>query len=551
MLPVERAVQLTKNYGTPECNRYRRQIFASHEYLAPALARYYCEIAEKSSHVEANRVLKKLHKQLTLGRTFLGLYIDSPPEDVRSFAEQRTTELIKSYYGYNKKYGPKSALEHLIGKLAECDLALPVNDPYTAKPEELAGAIARALDSDWWRRQIRKRQDFILEQVQITIGNVHLKAGIYISQDGVRRKCQQWQRNEDLLKSLEATNDLGEVFNLFDVVNRSVSNLTNRRNEMMTRISGAEAVAKGRGDQSVFYTITAPSKYHRHMAKPCKPNPKYEDFSPLDTQLYLNTVWKRIRAKLKRDGIEIYGLRVVEPHHDGTPHWHLLLFIRPDQRAAVEKIFRYYALQEDPNEKGARLRRLKIENIDPKKGSAVGYIAKYIAKNIDGKDVGEDLYGRDAIESAVRIRAWASNWNIRQFQFIGSPSVTVWRELRRAATDEVVQKTISKIDDCRLDELVQAADSGDWAAYIELSGGPATKLSKQPLRAFQVERDRPNKYGEATQKILGLIYAGAKKIVTRVRTWTIGPTPPAASLSVSELCFSSGGANAPPLEFCQ
>ncbi|MBY6221538.1 replication endonuclease [Marinobacter nauticus] len=63
--------------------------------------------------------------------------------------------------------------------------------------------------------------------------------------------------------------------------------------------------------------------------------------------------------------------------------------------------------------------------------SATGYVAKYISESIDGYEVGEDSYGNDAVESAARIRAWASIWGIRQFQFMGSPNVTVYRELRR------------------------------------------------------------------------------------------------------------------------
>lgn len=103
--------------------------------------------------------------------------------------------------------------------------------------------------------------------------------------------------------------------------------------------------------------------------------------------------------------------------------------------------------------------------------SPVSYIAKYIAKNFDGEHVGEDLYGQDAVESATRIRTWASNWKIRQFQPIGGPSVTVWREARSFAGIEQAASVLDAIDSEHLKKLIAAANSGDWKTFVKLFGG--------------------------------------------------------------------------------
>ncbi|MDF6450821.1 replication endonuclease, partial [Escherichia coli] len=123
------------------------------------------------------------------------------------------------------------------------------------------------------------------------------------------------------------------------------------------------------------------------------PNRKYDGTTPGEARAYLSDMWAKLRAWLDRRGIKLYGFRIAEPNHDGTPHWHLLVFCEPGKQGMVRKGFREYALRDSGTEAGAAEHRCRFVSIDWSRGSAAGYIAKYVSKNIDGYRVEKDLYG--------------------------------------------------------------------------------------------------------------------------------------------------------------
>lgn len=350
---------------------------------------------------------------------------------------------------------------------------------------KVMGVIRRACDESWWKPKLRRLHNRQIETISRLLNQVSKYRGIYASNITVENFKSQWKSSRELLENTLATNELDYSVSLAELSDLNVSNPKIRKAELMVRIRGFEDYATKHGYSAVFLTMTTPSKYHRCFAKSGAENPKWQGATPLDGQDYLNRTFQRIRASLNRDKITPFGFRVAEPHHDGTPHWHLLLFVENEQQQQLVETFQEYCLQEEGDEQGAKERRFKVEYIDPDKGSATGYIAKYVAKGIDGEGIEHDLYGTESVTAATRIRVWASCWGIRQFQQIGGVGVTPWRELRR----------LSKITDESLEwveEIRQAADDSDWGRYTELMGGVFCKRDDQLIRLLYQYKKQSN-----------------------------------------------------------
>ena len=369
----------------------------------------------------------------------------------------------------------------------------------------------------------------------IAAGYVSKVASPYCSDPCFKEWIAQKKANFEYLQAMELEDqDTGERTSLLDKVMGSTSNPKNARAELMVRMRGFEDMAKEMRLVGMFYTLTAPSRYHSSHVKSGKRNDKYRDASPRQTQKYLCKVWARVRAKWGREGIRAFGFRVAEPHHDGTPHWHLLLFLRPEEVEFATAVFRKHALKEDGYEPGAQEHRFTVTPIDEKFGSATGYIAKYISKNIDGYGMDgelDDESGQPVKEMAKRVRAWASRWNIRQFQQIGGAPVTTWRELRRLGNRELVLHP-------EIEEARAAADASDWPGYNHAQGGPLVSRDCLRVRISYEYTEEGNDYGDTVAKITGVycpLTIRESVIFTRTTDYKIVPKRKPAPVEVLTL----------------
>lgn len=378
------------------------------------------------------------------------------------------------------------------------------------KPKEAGEywpAVRRMLCRRWWLRALRRVVAHDCEAAAVRAGLVRRGLWCYCSQDQLQRRRQQRARQQAAIDAALLTDtDTGEQCDLSAVVEGSVANPAIKRGELMVRIKGADEYARAQGWACEFWTVTCPSRYHAQVTHGAtsEPNPRYCGATPREAQAHLREVWARARASWDRRGLQVAGLRTAEPHHDGCPHWHLIVYGPEDDLAAARDILRDYALRDAPDEAGAQMRRFVHLASD---GNGASYAAKYISKNIDGANLGADRdteTGRKLSKMAERVTSWAAAWRIRQFQFFGMPGVTAWRALRRVS--EVAKSAA-------LEAARSAADVGDWCGYWSAVGSDGLAIIKDDGRLTE--------YGDkGAGRVVG-VSDGLADAMLAVRAWVI------------------------------
>lgn len=363
--------------------------------------------------------------------------------------------------------------------------------------------LARLIDDVWWLRNLRNAHARAREVAAINAGMVHRHGDLYVSDDTLERRGQQVRRNQKTLENITMQSESGQRMTLADIAKAGMANQANRRAELMTRIAGFEELSIKYGHKALFVTITCPSRMHA-VLKNGKPNPKYDGTKPDEAQRYLVECWARARARLHFYGVKVYGLRVAEPHHDGCPHWHVILFYKPSDntKGRLQDAIRLPFLQDSFSEEGAQKNRVKFVHINPLRGSAAGYVMKYVAKNIGGiEGENSDEANTPSEKAAARVEAWASTWRIRQFQQVGGHSVTVWRELRRVDESEA-QRASLVIQKAWMTAQKIADKKASFGAFVESMGGLEISPRQSMVCAHDDYVTKRGRYGETVVRVV-------------------------------------------------
>ncbi|EGJ8606901.1 replication endonuclease [Salmonella enterica] len=466
--------------------------------------------------------------------------VDGDESDAALLAQDLAEFLCDEVEHLNRTLRDESAQE-LLGVLYSMAAGVtehfkadpPEWDRFTRKkltPEQLKIAISKMISVRFWSRHFRTFTRRWREHLYIAVGDVRRQRSVICSPQWVQHWLASRKRGREIMAETDLEDDeTGETLPLLSAVDASVSNNEKRRAEMMTRVKGMEELAEldNLAQDSdyigLFFTWTAPCQYHSWL-ETGRRNRKWNGASPRETQRYFTRTFKNCSTALARRDVHIFGMHITESHHDGTPHWHGVIFVRKEQEATLREVFESYANAENcsahkPGASPAQS-QLMIKPINKRLGSATAYITKHICRNIEGYAPGgtDKETGRPWTELARHSAAWASLWGIKQFQFIGGPPVSVWRELRKLS-DQKKADSVSPV----FGELHRAAGSGEWATYTRLQGGLLATRKNLTMRTWYKPGEEPDECGQYTATIKGVYLQGSNKppVTTRTRKWKV------------------------------
>ena len=172
--------------------------------------------------------------------------------------------------------------------------------------------------------------------------------------------------------------------------------------------------ASSKGHECLFLTLTCPNGFHRFVRRGHAVNPAYTGATPKQAQRWLLDAWARVRTQLQHMKVSVYGLRLIEPHLDGCPHWHVVVWVQDKSSAERAKAHIQHAWQRLTSSK----RCCWIRSVS---GEVVlGYVRKFVTKAI-----------------SLPHLAWRSTWGFKTYQVIGNfPQQSTWQEVRAALSNK-------------------------------------------------------------------------------------------------------------------
>jgi len=479
----------TDGIGPASVIKWRRRFGLFHPEFNRELSSQYLRLVDEKNLRAANEGLRTISDRLYLSGDAGRVNLSHDDDFLVSFSAKLASLIARRLPSNDTSFSSVSSLllDYRVFETSDSIEKFFAGFGFTP-------ARNRLIDDRFILRSLRSTRALLMADITREMGLVCCKRQPYVSDFVVRLRKEQNSRNAASLENLLCVNakDKSDYVDLVEMVNGSVSNPKNRHAELITRVKGLSQIAIESRHTGLFLTFTTPSRFHAYSVSG-EENPAWVEAGRpgvRDAHSWLVEQFKLIRAQFAKHEIQPYGLRVAEPHHDGTPHWHLVLFIEPSKARRLRDICRSVLLSDTPDEPGARLHRFKCKTVNTRKygpDAAIRYCLYYVSKNIQGTKGPSDEAAGSSSDMAGRVEAWKSVYRMRQFSQVGANYVTVWRQLRKLrdplSEDAPMFSGLMAGEWLALENLRRAADSGDWAAFVRAMGGVRVRRSDQTLVA--------------------------------------------------------------------
>ena len=429
---------------------------------------------------------------------------------------------------------------------------------------------ARINDARFWRRaigvrQLREREHFFLRLKLIGRG-----LETYVSEQQLFTRTRQlkqqaeWMQNTVLVpRYLECDDKAEGPLTLAKVA----SSPKTRFAKLYAFTRAMDEIATAQGLESGMLTLTLEPEWHPN---PSHGSSSWNGSSPREGHQVMAKRWQSILRDLDRARVGLSGLRVVEPHKDGCPHWHLWLLYKPEvETRLLATVMNYFPGKlkiRAPSWKGQKHHpddriyvtradllggtgrapthakegaQIELSRIDRSISSGASYAMKYLLKTVDASDKlnqKADLFGnipaaelkekqKKHQESAQRVDAYRSLWGINAGQLFGvAKCLSAWDELRRLALPP---------EDAQLRALwilargsdkpgrisKNAGQRGNPRAFLEALGGlAASRQNQKPDSKVSIERltvAATNGYGENIRRAKGISLVERQRMKVR------------------------------------
>lgn len=451
-----------------------------------------------------------------------GLHLDTltPVRDFHHHLEkiEQAAEALARYgIGVTADYDERMAAARALARAASNLLGLPaprnewkswarLYGKRELDPDNQADQL-RAIDPRFWAKRMKNDGARSIEAMWLYAAPTHIK---YCSEDAAVRAAQDEEDQAEWAASTEIyCAPLNKVIQGKDLLDRT-SRDKKRRAELLARNRGLCKLARRSGRRKAYLiTLTAPRWMHstttwdsaRRAQGDRRPNPKWDGSTPREVCDWMQDRWTKARSAFKnttkgkekekseQEKLMPYWILGAQPHKDGTPHWHIVAWLRDAHEARqVEAILR-------AKFDGAHHVAVDIRELKGGATAGVRYAARAVRYLSRSTSPGGDE------TRALQESEWARIVGKRRYRTSHS-SATLWR-LLRGEDIEIKAPVVPPGDD---DLRGQAQAAAALAQAAARRGDFSTFIIQVQRAGLRIEYlPTTNRYGEAAQKVVGVV----------------------------------------------